>query len=439
MSARPLFSVAIPSKNRPLQVRQAVRSVLEQTCQDFEIIVCDNSDETEAAATAEAVRSFGDARIVYVRTSGQLSMPDNWERAVADARGDYVGILTDRSVFLPHALERARREIDEKGVPLVAWFGDSYGRGPSGRDLRRRARSGQAWHVESRRLLEYFVHGHPKHASKRLPKLMTCVCAREVIDRIRASAVGRICPPVCPDYTSGYLMLAHTDRLVLLDEALFLSIGSGNGSSFRRRGALADRFMRDLGMTWQDLVDRMPTRACFTSALVLNDLMRLKDALPDRFAGLDVDRVQYYLGCLTDYERAARVGADRFEDFDELLEGLSLEPPEVQYAVRTRHIYVRAAAALPPETAERDRGGDAEADADDEGGGSTPQFATVFDAMAWAAAHPFPEHEALAAAEPLEMPPIADVEPARMKPKYRPARTRKLAVTEQERAGMAQR
>ena len=382
MSGRPFFSVAIPSKNRPVLVRQAVRSVLEQTCQDFEVIVCDNSDEAEAATTAEVVRGFADPRLVYVRTNGRLSMPDNWERAVADARGEYIGILTDRSVLLPHALARARREIDEKGVPLVAWFGDSYGRGPSGRDFRRRVRSGHAWHVESRRLLEYFVHGHPKHASKRLPKLMTAVCAKDVIDRIRASAVGRICPPVCPDYTSGYLMLAHTDRLVLLDEALFLSCGSGNGSSFRRRSALADRFMRDLGLTWQDLVDRMPTRACFTSALVLNDLMRVKDALPERFAGLDVDRVQYYLGCITDYERSARGGADRFEDYDELLEGLSLEPAAVQHAVRTRQIYVRAAATLPPETSDPEPAS-GEAEGDDEAPGAAPQFNTVFDAMAW--------------------------------------------------------
>jgi hypothetical protein len=424
VSARPFFSVAIPSKNRPAQVRQAVRSVLEQTCQDFEIVVCDNSDEAEAAATAEAVRRFGDPRLVYVRTNGQLSMPDNWERAVGEARGEFVGILTDRSVFLPHALERARAEIEQKGVPLVAWFGDSYGRGPSGRDFRRRVRSGEAWHVESRRLLEYFVHGHPKHASKRLPKLMTCVCAREAIERVRASAVGRICPPVCPDYTSGYLMLAHTERIVLLDEALFLSCGSGNGSSFRRRGALADRFMRDLGMTWEDLVDRMPTRACFTSALVLNDLMRLKDALPERFAGLEVDHVQYYLGCLTDYEKSARGGADRFEDYDELLEGLSLEPPAVQHAVRTRQIYVRAAATLPPETSDRDRAsGDAEGE--DDAPGAAPQFATVFEAMEWAAANPFPGQDARAAAEPLEMPLIADMEPAWRKPKHRPAGARR--------------
>jgi hypothetical protein len=392
--------------------------VLAQTVQDFEIVVCDNSDECEAAATAAAVQAIGDARIVYVRTNGQLSMPDNWEHAIAHARGRYVGILTDRSVFMPFALERARREIDATGVPLVGWFGDSYGRGPSGRDFRRRTRSGQAWLVESRQLLEYFVHGHFKLASKRLPKLMTAVCSRAVLDRIRSSPGGRVCPPVCPDYTSGYLMLAHTERLVLIDDALFISCGSGNGSSFRRRGALADRFLRDLGMTWQSLVDRMPTQACFTTALVLNDLMRVRANEPERFARYEIDRVQYYLGCLADYEKAARRGAELFEDYDELLEGLQREPSEVQAAVRSRNAYLGAASTLPPDDQPA-----AEVDDEDEGGGVHPLFESVFHAMQWAVEHPAPQSQSPATeVPPLPMPSLAEVSPAVVKPKRRPLR-----------------
>lgn len=417
MSA-PFFSIAIPSKNRPDRLEQAVRSVLDQTIQDFEIVVCDNSDEREAEATAAAVRAIGDSRIVYVRTSGRLSMPDNWEHAISHARGSYVGILTDRSVFLPFALERARREIETTGVPLVGWFGDSYGRGPEGNDFRRRPRSGQGWLVESRQLLDYFVHGHFKLASKRLPKLMTAVCARSVLDTIRSSPVGRVCPPVCPDYTSGYLMLAHTDRLVLIDDALFISCGSGNGSSFRRRGALADRFLRDLGMTWPSLVDRMPTQACFTTALVLNDLMRVKAQDPERFARFDIDRVQYYLGCLTDYDKAARRGAELFEDYDELLEGLQRERPDVQRAVRTRNAYLGAASVLPPED-----GPAADADDDESAGGVHPTFESVFHAMTWAVEHPAPRSQSPATeVPPLPMPSLAEVSPAVVKPKRRPLR-----------------
>jgi Glycosyl transferase family 2 len=69
----------------------------------FEIIVCDNSD-ADSVRTAEAVEAFRDPRLRYVRTTGDLSMPDNWERAIADATGEFVGVLTDRSVFRPDAL-----------------------------------------------------------------------------------------------------------------------------------------------------------------------------------------------------------------------------------------------------------------------------------------------------------------------------------------------
>jgi hypothetical protein len=187
-----------------------------------------------------------------------------------------------------------------------------------------------------------------------------------------------MCPPVCPDYTSGYLMVAHTERIVLLDDSLFVSCGLGNGSAFRRRGPLADRFMRDLGMSWSDLVDRMPTDACFTHALVLNDLMRLREILPDAFASCDLDP-RYYAGCLLDYFRASRAGADLAEDYDSLIEGLNREDAEVQRWVRSRQVYLEAMAVLPPEIT-RSSEADPEADAPDD---DLPRFPTVFDALDW--------------------------------------------------------
>ena len=83
MNPRPFFSVVIPTKNRADRLRQAVRSVLEQTFGHFEIVVCDNSDEAEAQASMAVVREINDARLSYVRTNGRLSMPD---RGLKDPR-----------------------------------------------------------------------------------------------------------------------------------------------------------------------------------------------------------------------------------------------------------------------------------------------------------------------------------------------------------------
>jgi hypothetical protein len=390
MTGSPFFTIAIPTKNRVDQLRNAIRSVLEQTYDNLELIVCDNSDEAFAPATAAVVNETSDPRLRYVRTNGRLSMPDNWERAIAEARGDYVGILTDRSVYRRDALSLIHAEIEHSGTPVVGWFPDQYGRDPAGTMFKRRVCSGERREFNSAELLEYFAHGHPNFGAKLLPKLMTGVCQRAVIDRVRSSALGRFCPPVCPDFTSGYLMVAHTDRVVLLDDSLFVSCGIGNGSAFRRRGALADRFRRDLGMSWSDLVDRMPTDACFTHALVLNDLMRLRETLPVAFASCELDRPRYYAGCLLDYFRASKSGADLAEDYDSLIDGLNRESDEIQRWVRSRQVYLDALSVMPPEPLVRNEEPDLELDAPDD---SMPRFATIFEALEWGERTPRPTGE----------------------------------------------
>ena len=66
--------------------RNAVPSVLEQTDRRLrDRRLRQQRRAPSAADDRQAVRGFGDPRIIYVRTSGRLSMPDNWERA--DHRG----------------------------------------------------------------------------------------------------------------------------------------------------------------------------------------------------------------------------------------------------------------------------------------------------------------------------------------------------------------
>jgi len=384
----PLFSIAIPTKNRPAQLADAVRSVLEQTFADFEVVVCDNSDESEAARSAERVGMFDDARLRYVRTDGKLSMPDNWERAVSEARGEFVGILTDRSVFRRDALSVIEGEIASTGAKCISWFNDLYARDEASMAFKRRDSTFRRHRLESRAVLDYFVSGHPKYAPKIIPKLMTAVCHRSVLSAIRTSAVGRCCPPVAPDFGSGFLILAHCDSVLVLDEALYVSCGYGTGSAFRRRGELGDRFRRDLGMTWEALVDRMPTNASFSHALVLNDFMRIREALPDQLGGVAFDRAQYYVGCLTDYVKAAKRGVtERDDDVDILLDGLARESVDVRELVEATRTHRQALQFR----AHRGPGLGAKVTSKMvtmAAGKPQPVFATVFDALAWDESNP---------------------------------------------------
>jgi glycosyltransferase involved in cell wall biosynthesis len=99
----PLVSVIIPTHRRPVLLQAAILSVLNQTFQDFEIVVVDDAsgDNTE-----EVVRSFGEPRIRYI------AHKTNWRVAAARNTGmlnsgsPLIAFLDDDDEWLPAKLER---------------------------------------------------------------------------------------------------------------------------------------------------------------------------------------------------------------------------------------------------------------------------------------------------------------------------------------------
>jgi glycosyltransferase involved in cell wall biosynthesis len=95
------FSVVIPVYNREKQIRQAIRSVLDQHYENFEIIVVDDGSTDK---TAEAVKGFSDLRVKYI-------YQENKERAAArntgtlNSTGDYITFLDSDDEFLPGHLQ----------------------------------------------------------------------------------------------------------------------------------------------------------------------------------------------------------------------------------------------------------------------------------------------------------------------------------------------
>jgi glycosyltransferase involved in cell wall biosynthesis len=104
----PTFTVAMPAYNAEATIAQAIRSVLAQTRDDFELIVVDDGSSD---ATPEIARSFDDPRIRAVRQENQgLGAARN--RAVADARGRYVSMLDSDDLWLPAYLETMGNTLD---------------------------------------------------------------------------------------------------------------------------------------------------------------------------------------------------------------------------------------------------------------------------------------------------------------------------------------
>lgn len=106
----PRVSVRIPSYNHEKYVAECLQSVLDQTFQDFEIVV---TDDGSTDRTVEVVRSFADPRIhldVFLENEGCNVAIANCGRR---ARGEYVANLCSDDAWEPGKLARQVRYLDE--------------------------------------------------------------------------------------------------------------------------------------------------------------------------------------------------------------------------------------------------------------------------------------------------------------------------------------
>jgi glycosyltransferase involved in cell wall biosynthesis len=113
---QPLFSIVIPTFNRSDIVPFAIRSILAQTFEDFEIVVCDNASTDD---TPRAIAGFTDTRLRYVRTPHHLVIADNWEFARSHARGTLVLMLGDDDALVATALERFAHEFRQHAADFL--------------------------------------------------------------------------------------------------------------------------------------------------------------------------------------------------------------------------------------------------------------------------------------------------------------------------------
>lgn len=98
---RPSVSVIIPTYNREQTLGRAIQSVLNQTFQDFEIIVVDDGSTD---GTRAIVEGFCDARIRYLRHEQNRGAATARNTGIRAARGAYLAFLDSDDEWLPEKL-----------------------------------------------------------------------------------------------------------------------------------------------------------------------------------------------------------------------------------------------------------------------------------------------------------------------------------------------
>lgn len=97
-----LVSVIMPSWNTAQYISEAISSVISQTYTNWELIIvddcsCDNTDEI--------VASFSESRIKYIKNNSNSGAALTRNRAIREARGEWIAFLDSDDVWQKDKLE----------------------------------------------------------------------------------------------------------------------------------------------------------------------------------------------------------------------------------------------------------------------------------------------------------------------------------------------
>ncbi len=128
---RPVVSVIMPTFNSTRTIVRALKSVLSQTYQDFEIIIADDASKDD---TRQQIATVVDPRISFLESpeiSNKGPAPTR-NRALAKARGTYIAFLDSDDEWFPEKLERQVRFLES--YPLCSLVvSNAYDVAPDGK------------------------------------------------------------------------------------------------------------------------------------------------------------------------------------------------------------------------------------------------------------------------------------------------------------------
>lgn len=114
------ITVVLPTYNRAGLLPDAIRSVLGQTRGDFELLVVDDASTDDTAAVVEGFARL-DARVRLLRQPENRGISAALNRALAEARGEFVGRVDSDDAWLPEFLEATSAVLEANATAGVAY------------------------------------------------------------------------------------------------------------------------------------------------------------------------------------------------------------------------------------------------------------------------------------------------------------------------------
>lgn len=115
----PKVSVLIPVYNTDTFIGDAIRSVLNQTFKDFELIVVDNKSTDNTLKIAQEFSQ--DSRVKVFQNSENIGMTRNWNQCLLYSQGEYIKFLCADDYLEEFALAEFVKAMEENPESILSF------------------------------------------------------------------------------------------------------------------------------------------------------------------------------------------------------------------------------------------------------------------------------------------------------------------------------
>jgi glycosyltransferase involved in cell wall biosynthesis len=323
LTRTPLFSVVIPTYNRSDLVQGAVRSVLGQTFDDFEVVVSDNCSEDD---TRDVIEGFQDPRVRYVRTPTHGVIADSWEFARSQARGTLVMMLSDDDALVHNALARFAEEHQHHGAEFLfcnlAEYRDRSFQGPQQNTVNCRPFSGRTRLVTAEEFLKPLFAFSSKFDMHPSAFIFSSAVADKVVQRC-----GHFFQTNGVEYFAWPLAAVFATTIAYLDTPLVIlgRTAKSWGSTVVLSNPGKQQIQKMIADAAQDR-DWVPLTNFTLTNLMAEGMLLGKRMFPDELQPFPFDEQQYLRRTMRELSSRRAMGVDVDRELQELLEYASKYP-----------------------------------------------------------------------------------------------------------------
>ena len=145
----PTVDVIVPAYNASYYIASAIRSVMAQTFQDWQLIVVDDGSTDTTAAVVESFREVLGSKLTFIRQENK-GLPAARNTAIRNASAPYLALLDADDIWLPNRLEKSVAALEENPSAGLAY--------------------GLVTHIDEHGKLGTTFTGNPRFASGRIAR-----------------------------------------------------------------------------------------------------------------------------------------------------------------------------------------------------------------------------------------------------------------------------